>query len=175
MSVSCRHEATCATHCRALTDAALASSQGARVLIRFTAFHHMKFDPGGDRMRWRDVNCTKQEILKVECEKPDDSSRQFFSPTNNLMPVRKISFYLPSAFSVLSSKCRPSWVLDYFEDRFIDDLKSIAYHWCFEIGAGNCYFLGRKFWQWRLCSKRLVAINRHKRKRLGRALRVGTR
>jgi len=28
-----------------------------------------------------DVNCTQQEILKVECEKPDDSTRQFFSPT----------------------------------------------------------------------------------------------
>ncbi len=90
-------------------------------LHRFTAFHHMKFDSGGGRDRWCDVNCTKQEILKVEREKPDDSTRQFFSPTHNLMPVRKIPFYLPHAFSVFSSKCRPSWVLDYFKSRFIGD------------------------------------------------------
>src|SRR5450432_1564780 len=135
----------------------------------------MKFDPGGDRTRWRDVNCTKQEILKVEREKPDDSFRQFFSPTNNLMPVRKISLYFPSAFSVLRSKCRSSWVPDYFEDRFIDDLKSIPYHWCFEISAGNCYFLGRKFWQWSLCGKRLVAINRHGGQGFRRPLRVDKR
>src|SRR5882672_6028991 len=53
----------------------------------------MKFDSGGGRDRWCDVNSTKQEILKVEREKPDDSTRQFFSPTHNLMPVRKIPFY----------------------------------------------------------------------------------
>jgi len=135
----------------------------------------MKFDSGGGRTRWCDVNCTKQEILKVECEKPDDSTRQFFSPAHNLMPVRKIPFYLPNAFSVFSSKCRPSWVLDYFKSRFIGDQKSVAYQRRFEIVAVDYYFFGRKFRQWRLCGKRLVAINRHSRQRFRRALRVDTR
>ena len=146
-----------------------------KALIRFAAFHHMKFDTGGDRTRWRDVNRTQQKILKIEREKPDNFIRHFFLPTNNLMSVRKISFYLPSAFSVLRSKCRPSWVLDYFEDRFIDDLKSIAYNRCFEISAGNCYFLGTQFWQSSFCGKGLVAINRHSRQRFRRALRVDKR
>jgi hypothetical protein len=144
-------------------------------LNRFTAFHHMKFDPGGGRTRWRDVNCTKQEILKVECEKPNDSTRQFFSPTHNLMPVRKIPLYLPNTFSVFSSKCRSSWVFDYFESCFIGDLKSVAYQRRFEIAAVDCDIFGRKFWQWRLCGKRLVAINRHSRQRFRRTLRMDTR
>jgi hypothetical protein len=124
-----------------------------QTLNRFTAFHHVKFDRGGGRTRRRDVNRTQQKILKVECEKPDDSTRQFFSPTHNLMPLGKIPFYLPNAFSVFSSKGRPGWVLDYFESRFIGDVKSVAYQRRFEIIAVDCYFLGRKFRQWRLGGK----------------------
>ena len=160
---------------RALTDVAWHLFKNARVSIRFTAFHHMKFDPGGDRTRWRDVNSTQQEILKIEREKSGDSVRQFFSPPDNLMPVGKIPLELPGAFSVLGSKRRPGWVLDYFQDRFIDDLKSITYHRCFEISAGNCYFPGRKVRQLSLCGKGLVAINRRSRQRLRRALRVDRR
>jgi hypothetical protein len=144
-------------------------------LNRFTAFHHMKFDPGGGRTRWRDVNCTQQEILEVECEKPDDSTRQFFSPTHNLMPAGKIPFHLPNAFAVFSSKCWPGWVFDYFKSCLIGDVKSVAYQRRFEIIAVDCYFLGRKFRQWRLCGKRLVAINRHGGQRFRSALRVDTR
>src|SRR5882672_6101859 len=135
----------------------------------------MKFDPGGGRTRRRDVNCAEQEILKVECEKPDDSTRQFFPPTHNLMPVGKIPFDLPNAFSVFGSKCRPSWVLDDFKSCFIGDQEPVAYQRRFEIVAVDGYLLGRKFRQWRLCGKRLVAINRHSRQRFRRALRVDTR
>jgi hypothetical protein len=75
---------------------------------------------------------------------------------------------------VFGSKCGPTWVLDYFKN-FTDDLKSVAYQRRFEIASVNHYFLGRKFWQCRLCGERLVAINRHSGQRIGRALRVGTR
>ena len=42
----------------------------------------------------------------------------------------------------------------------IGDLKSVSYQRCFEIAAVDGDLLGRKIWQWRLCGKRLVAINR---------------
>jgi hypothetical protein len=108
-----------------------------------------------------------------KCEKPNYSTRQFFSPTHNPMHARKVPFYLPNAFAVFSSIGRPIRVSDYFESSFIGDLKSVAYQRCVKITAVDHDFLRRKFWQWRLCGKRLVAINRHKRKRFGRALRVG--
>jgi hypothetical protein len=144
-------------------------------LNRLTAFHHMKFDPGGNRARRRNVNCIKQEVLEVECEKSDRSTRQLFSPTYNLMLTRKVSFDLPHASAVFGSKDRTTWVFDYFKSCLIGDLKSIAYQRRFEITTFDCDFFGRKFREWRLCGKRLVAVNCHKRQRFGGALRTDIR
>jgi hypothetical protein len=91
------------------------------------------------------------------------------------MLVRKIPCHFPNTLAVLISKCRPIWVFDDFKYCFIDDLKPVAYQWRFETIAGDCNVLVRTFWQLHLCGKRLEAINRHSRKRPGRALRVDTR
>ena len=34
----------------------------------------MDFDGGGHRMRRCDIDCTKQEILKIECEKSNNAT-----------------------------------------------------------------------------------------------------
>src|SRR5258707_12787298 len=73
------------------------------------------------------------------------------------MADRKNPPHFPNALAVLGSKCRPTWVLDYFKD-LTDRLESVAYQRRFEIASVNHYFLGRKFWKCRFCGERLVAI-----------------
>jgi hypothetical protein len=53
----------------------------------------------------RNVNRTKQKILEIKREKPDNAARQFFTPAHDLMHIRKISFYLPNAFTVFGAMC----------------------------------------------------------------------
>src|SRR3979490_2339192 len=91
------------------------------------------------------------------------------------MLVRKIPCHFPNTLAVLISKCRPIWVFDDFKYCFIDDLKPVAYQWRFETIAGDCNVLVRTFWQLHLCCTRWDTINRHSRKRPGRALRVDSR
>ena len=87
------------------------------------------------------------------------------------MAGRKIPGHFPDALSVFGSKCRTIRVPDYFKD-LTDNLKSVAYHRRFEVISVEHYFPGGKLRQWRLCGKRLVAINRYSGQQIGRALRV---
>src|SRR4029078_3465348 len=110
-----------------------------------------------------------------EVVRSQESVRASFAPTNNLVAVGKIPRHLPKTLAVFRSKCRPVWILDYLDNFFVNDLKSVTDQWGIEITRIESYFARRKFCQLRLRCKRLVAINRHRGQRIGRALRVRTR
>jgi hypothetical protein len=74
----------------------------------------------------RNVNRTKQKILEIKREKPDDATRQFLTPAHDLMHIRKISFYLPNAFTVFGAIHRTTRVSDYLKGSIISDLKPVG-------------------------------------------------
>src|SRR5580704_13476373 len=123
-------------------------------------------------MRRRNINSTKQKILKIEREKPDNAPRQLFSPSHDLMRRRKISFNLPNAFAVFGAIDGTTRVSDYLKGSLVSDLKLVSDQRCFEIATVERDFLGVQVRQWRLRGKRLITINGHQGQRIGRALRV---